>query len=118
MKTDMHMDVTLPVFPGMLQSVQTKEIVADHLMQAVDGAVHPALDDVAVVQQQIMGHAGGTPYARCEPILVEALRIRLKQIRRVWVFFCFSGPLNVRLPSNSGAGFPWIKTDRSSASCF
>lgn len=89
MKTDMHMDVTLPVFPGMLQSVQTKEIVADHLMQAVDGAAHPALDDVAVVQQQIMGHAGCTPYARREKIHVEAVRIRLKQISRAWVCFYF-----------------------------
>src|SRR5699024_3780182 len=116
MKTDMHMDVTLPVFPGMLQSVQTKEIVADHLIQAVDGAAHPALDDVAVVQQQTMGHAGCTPSARSETTHVDAVRVPLRQLSRAWVCFSLQRRLNVPWPSSRMAGFPRIQTERSSAS--
>lgn len=85
----MHMDVALPVFPGRFQSVQAEEIFTDQPMQAVDGAAFLTLDDVAVVQQQIMRHAGCTPNARSEKIHVEAVRIRLKQLSRAWVCFYF-----------------------------
>lgn len=57
----MHMDVTPAIFPAPLEPVQAEEIVAGQLIQAVDGAACTALYDVAVVKQQVMGHAGGTP---------------------------------------------------------
>lgn len=89
MKTDMHMDVTPPEFCGRLQSAKAEEIVADQLMQAVDGVTDAALDDVAVEQCQVAGPASRTPEARSEHVHIEAVRLLLKQVSQAWAYFYF-----------------------------
>ena len=85
----MHMDIIPTVFCGRLQFVQTEEIVADQLIQAVDGMADIALDDIAVEQCEVTGPASGTADARSEHVHIEAVRMMLKQISRAWACLYF-----------------------------
>ena len=85
----MHMDIIPTVFCGRLQFVQTEEIVAYQLIQAVDGMADIALDDIAVEQCEVTGPASRAAEARSEHVHIEAVRMLLKQISLAWACLYF-----------------------------
>lgn len=89
MKTDMYMNIIPAVFPGRLEFAQAKEIVADELMEAVDGVADIALYDITVEQAHVVRSASWTSETWCEQVHIEAVRMALKQFSWAWACFYF-----------------------------
>lgn len=89
MKTDMYMNVIPSVFPGRLEPAQAKEIVADELIEAVDGVADIALYNITVEHAHVIRPASRTSEPRREQVHIEAVRMPLKQFSWAWACFYF-----------------------------